>query len=151
MRALGRIGLQLGIGRFNHGTHPTNLSPVYRYPQPAIGRAPSPRADEQVFTFLRHQLRVQFADLARDLNRAARVKVMRFHIENIGNVRLCGIAQRIGGIAKGPVNFFIPYTTLMCSVRAVMGLIWSRANSGFPRFCGHRFTENSISTGHPIP
>ena len=45
MRPLGRVGLQLGLGCFNHGTHPANLSPFYGYSQPAVGRSPSPRAD----------------------------------------------------------------------------------------------------------
>ena len=62
MGPLGGIGFQIIGGGFNDPPDAGDVMPIYRYAEPAVGRAPAARADQQVFTLLLHQLVIDPAD-----------------------------------------------------------------------------------------
>ena len=102
MGSLGRVGMDLGVHRFHDGAHSADVRPADRNAQPAVGRAPSPGADQDIFAVPLDKRCVDAGDLAGHSDGPGGIEGFRIDENQVGHAGVGHVAQRVLGDADGP-------------------------------------------------
>mgnify|MGYP007118311574 CR=1 FL=1 len=106
VRTLGGLDLELRCCGFHHGADAADLRPAHRDPQPAVGRTPAPRPDQEVLAPLLDQPGVEPPQLPGDLGRPAHIEGLRLHVDDVGDLGLLPVAEGLGGGAERTCGLF---------------------------------------------
>ena len=93
------------MNRLDDGRHPANVGPGYRNAQPAVGRTPAARSDEDILSALFQQPPIQLTDLPGDYGRLGGIESLRLDEEQVADAPFEAVAERMPGDANGVRQF----------------------------------------------